>query len=198
MGYVERGSVARARSPPVRPPPRALPLRCRGRRPPRGAGPVGISWVSRFAPTRLLVGRRSRRPRRGSSTRSNPRDGKSAFAKRQMVGMAGAGVRPVVLGDPKAVQRTRVRDGGQANPGGSWLDRINLLDSQAFCGRRSDGDQGTAADGWCWLCGLSVRTGSWATGRRWCWLQPSTDWVRAMVDPTVPMSQRAQKILPRT
>lgn len=62
-----------------------------------------------------------------------PGTGKSAFAKRQMVGMAGAGVRPVVLGDPKGEYSELVRRmGGQVIRVGRGLDRINPLDSQAF------------------------------------------------------------------
>lgn len=62
-----------------------------------------------------------------------PGTGKSAFAKRQMVGLASVGVRPVVLGDPKGEYSELVsRMGGQVIRVGRGLDRINPLDSQAL------------------------------------------------------------------
>ncbi|HQR79314.1 MAG TPA: hypothetical protein PLT68_03735, partial [Actinomycetota bacterium] len=62
-----------------------------------------------------------------------PGTGKSAFAKRQILGLAAAGVRPVVLGDPKGEYSGVVRQlGGQVIRVGRGLDRINPLDSQAL------------------------------------------------------------------
>ncbi len=59
-----------------------------------------------------------------------PGTGKSAFAKRQMVGMVHAGVRPVVLGDPKGEYTALVeRLGGQViriGPGGAGLDPLDV------------------------------------------------------------------------
>ncbi len=64
-----------------------------------------------------------------------PGTGKSAFAKRQMVGLAAAGVRPVVLGDPKGEYSALVeRLGGQVIRVGRGHDRINPLDSQSIGG----------------------------------------------------------------
>lgn len=64
-----------------------------------------------------------------------PGTGKSAFAKRQMVGLASTGVRPVVLGDPKGEYSQLVeRMGGQVIRVGRGRDRINPLDSQALAG----------------------------------------------------------------
>lgn len=62
-----------------------------------------------------------------------PGTGKSAFAKRQMLGLAATGVRPVVLGDPKGEYSEVVGQlGGQVIRVGRGLDRINPLDSQAL------------------------------------------------------------------
>ncbi len=59
-----------------------------------------------------------------------PGTGKSAFAKRQIVGMVAAGVRPVIMGDPKGEYTSLVRAlGGQVIRVGRGLDRINPLDS---------------------------------------------------------------------
>lgn len=59
-----------------------------------------------------------------------PGTGKSAFAKRQILGMVAAGVRPVVLGDPKGEYAALVqRLGGQVVRVGRGLDRINPLDT---------------------------------------------------------------------
>lgn len=62
-----------------------------------------------------------------------PGTGKSAFAKRQILGLAATGVRPVVLGDPKGEYSELIRRmGGQVIRVGRGLDRINPLDSQSL------------------------------------------------------------------
>jgi hypothetical protein len=64
-----------------------------------------------------------------------PGTGKSAFAKRQIVGLAAAGVRPVVLGDPKGEYSALVQKlHGQVIRVGRGRDRINPLDSQGIGG----------------------------------------------------------------
>ncbi|MFN8183120.1 MAG: hypothetical protein U0R23_01710 [Candidatus Nanopelagicales bacterium] len=64
-----------------------------------------------------------------------PGTGKSAFAKRQMLGMVDSGVRPVVLGDPKGEYTPVVEQlGGQVIRVGRGLDRINPLDPQTLRG----------------------------------------------------------------
>ena len=64
-----------------------------------------------------------------------PGTGKSAFAKRQLLGMVAAGVRPVVLGDPKGEYSSLVqRLGGQVVRVGRGLDRINPLDATSHAG----------------------------------------------------------------
>jgi hypothetical protein len=59
-----------------------------------------------------------------------PGVGKSAFAKRQIVGLAAFGVRPIVVGDTKG-EHTPVIEalGGQVVRVGRGLDRINPLDA---------------------------------------------------------------------
>jgi hypothetical protein len=60
-----------------------------------------------------------------------PGTGKSAFAKRQIVGMVAHGVRPVVLGDVKGEYAQLVgRLGGQVIRVGRGLDRLNPLDTR--------------------------------------------------------------------
>lgn len=60
-----------------------------------------------------------------------PGTGKSAFAKRQIVGMVAQGVRPVVLGDVKGEYAQLVaRLGGQVIRVGRGLDRLNPLDTR--------------------------------------------------------------------
>lgn len=64
-----------------------------------------------------------------------PGTGKSAFAKRQIVGMVASGVRPVIMGDPKGEYSDLVRDlGGQVIRLGHGLDRINPLDAASLQG----------------------------------------------------------------
>lgn len=64
-----------------------------------------------------------------------PGTGKSAFAKRQILGIAAAGGRPVVLGDPKGEYTSLVQAlGGQVIRVGYGLDRINPLDSASLAG----------------------------------------------------------------
>jgi len=64
-----------------------------------------------------------------------PGTGKSAFAKRQILGLTATGVRPVVLGDPKGEYAQLVeRLGGQVIRVGPGLDRLNPLDAQGFGG----------------------------------------------------------------
>ena len=59
-----------------------------------------------------------------------PGTGKSAFAKRQIVGMVAQGVQPVVLGDVKGEYALLVaRLGGQVIRVGRGLDRLNPLDT---------------------------------------------------------------------
>lgn len=59
-----------------------------------------------------------------------PGTGKSAFAKRQILGMVSRAVTPVVLGDPKGEYSELVeRLGGQVIRIGPGLDRINPLDA---------------------------------------------------------------------
>ena len=59
-----------------------------------------------------------------------PGTGKSAFAKRQILGMVAQGVRPVVLGDVKGEYAQLVaRLGGQVIRVGRGLDRLNPLDT---------------------------------------------------------------------
>lgn len=65
-----------------------------------------------------------------------PGTGKSAFAKRQILGLAERGVRPVVLGDPKGEYSSLVEHiGGQVVRVGR--DRINPLDPATCGGSRS-------------------------------------------------------------
>lgn len=64
-----------------------------------------------------------------------PGTGKSAFAKRQIVGMVARGVRPVILGDVKGEYAELVsRLGGQVIKVGRGLDRINPLDASSLDG----------------------------------------------------------------
>ncbi len=64
-----------------------------------------------------------------------PGTGKSAFAKRQILGMAADGVRPVVLGDPKGEYSGLVSQlGGQVIRVGRGLDRLNPLAGEALAG----------------------------------------------------------------
>lgn len=64
-----------------------------------------------------------------------PGTGKSALVKRQVLGQVCAGVRPVILGDPKGEYSQLVRDlGGQVIRVGPGLDRINPLDAHALPG----------------------------------------------------------------
>lgn len=62
-----------------------------------------------------------------------PGTGKSAFAKRQVLGTLAAGGTPVILGDPKGEYSELVeRLGGQVIRVGHGLDRINPLDASAL------------------------------------------------------------------
>lgn len=62
-----------------------------------------------------------------------PGTGKSAFAKRQILGLVRREVRPVIVGDPKGEYSQLVAQiGGQVVRIGPGLDRINPLDSQAL------------------------------------------------------------------
>lgn len=59
-----------------------------------------------------------------------PGTGKSAFAKRQILGMAARGARPVILGDPKGEYSALIEQmGGQVLRVGAGHDRINPLDA---------------------------------------------------------------------
>lgn len=66
-----------------------------------------------------------------------PGTGKSAFAKRQVLGMVAQGVRPVILGDVKGEYARLVdRLGGQVIRVGRGLDRLNPLDTQMMPDRK--------------------------------------------------------------
>ena len=61
-----------------------------------------------------------------------PGTGKSAFAKRQILGLVHIGVKPVIVGDPKGEYSELVRRiGGQVVRIGPGHDRINPLDGRA-------------------------------------------------------------------
>ncbi len=115
-----------------------------------------------------------------------PGTGKSAFAKRQMVGLAAQGVRPVVLGDPKGEYVGVVRRlGGQVIRVGRGLDRINPLDAQAFAGDPAQ-VRASRIDLLMALC-VQVRGGRPLGSGEQVILAAAVDEVSArMADPTVP------------
>jgi hypothetical protein len=87
-----------------------------------------------------------------------PGTGKSAFAKRQLLGLVATGVRPVVLGDPKGEYTPVVEHlGGQVIRVGRGLDRLNPLDPQTLRGAPADEVRGRRLSLLMALCALVRR-----------------------------------------
>ncbi len=114
-----------------------------------------------------------------------PGTGKSAFAKRQIVGMVASGVRPVVLGDPKGEYSALVqRLGGQVVRVGRGMDRINPLDTASHAASTREETRARRLSLMLALCAQVRRNRAVSNGEEIV-LAAAMDELAGMADPTV-------------